>query len=50
MPRKKKLRKKEMENNNVVLCRLEEEASNGKQQCRDMSFPTEETKGKHRRN
>ena len=39
-----------MENDNVVMCQLEEEGSNGKQQCGDMSFPTEETKGKHRRN
>ena len=47
---KKKIRKKEMENDNVVMCQLEEEGSNGKQQCGDVSFPTKETKGKHRRN
>ena len=27
-----------------------EEGRNGKQQCGNMSFPAEETKGKHRRN
>ena len=27
-----------------------EEGSNGKQQCGNVSFPAEETKGKHRRN
>ena len=34
-----------MENNNVVMCQLEEEDSNGKQPCGDVSVPTEE-KGK----
>ena len=40
--------KKEMENDNDVMCQLEE-GSNGKQQCGDVSFPTKERKGKHRR-
>ena len=39
-----------MKNDNAVMCQLEEEGSNGKQQCGDTSFPTEEKKGKHRRN
>ena len=47
---RKKMKKKEMENNNVIMCQLDEEGSNGKQHCGDVLFPTEETKGKHRRN
>ena len=37
------MRKKEMENDNVITCQLDEEGSNGKQRG-DMSFPT--NKGK----
>ena len=43
--KEKKMWKKEMENDNVVMCQLEEEGSNGKQQCGDVLFATEETKG-----
>ena len=39
-----------MENDNVVTCQLGEEGNNGKQECDDVFFLTEETKGKHRRN
>ena len=38
--KEKKIGKKEMENDNVVTCQLEEEGSNGKQQYGDVSFPT----------
>ena len=46
MQRKKKMRKKEMENDNVVMCQLEEEGSNGKQQCGDVSILYRKDKGK----
>ena len=42
----KKMGKEEMENDNVVMCQLEKEETNGKQQCGNMPFPAAETEGK----
>ena len=63
----KKMRKEEMENDNVVTChslqkkqrenteeieekKMRKEVMENTSQCGNMSFPAEETKGKHRRN